>query len=366
MNGVSKARGYSRSTRTTLISTHATVATAGGPLDALVTDPTLGQVVGSAEHAPGGPRLAEQRYLADLALLSMQAPPGTESTVLVAPPRDVDAGLEGAGAMIADTAALPWLRPATVAELDAGPPVDAGALVQPGDAPTLDPAGLADVRAAAAVREDLAGAVAEDPDSALSASDAAISRATATAWRHDPDGFRTSATALRSAMERLRGRVTLLAPADGTYSLGSTEAPLVLTVRNDLPVAVKVRLQVGTRGIRGLSISDIGLQTLAPGERTILQVPTAVRQSGGFAVDAQLTTPNGSPLGDRIELKVKSTAYGSISLLITFGAAGLLGLLFLRRLVLFILRRRATATRGDGAGAPEGAAVPLPPNRSPV
>jgi hypothetical protein len=88
-----------------------------------------------------------------------------------------------------------------------------------------------------------------------------------------------------------------------------------------------------------------------------------VRQSGGFAVTAQLTTPGHEPLGDRILMQVKSTAYGSISLLITIGAAVLLGLLFLRRLVNLVLRRRRAAAEG---GAPEGVAAPLPPNRSPV
>ena len=79
----------------------------------------------------------------------------------------------------------------------------------------------------------------------------------------------------------------------------------------------------------------------------------------------------GGPLGDRIQLQVRSTAYGSISLLITIGAAVLLGLLFLRRLVRYLLRRRSS-TPGDedgdlpGGSAPEGAAVPLPPTRSPV
>jgi len=159
--------------------------------------------------------------------------------------------------------------------------------------------------------------------------------------------------------------VTLLAPADGTYSLGSSDAPLVLTVRNDLPIAVRVLLQVHARGTRGLSIDDIGVQTLAPGQRTTLKVPTQVRQSGGFAVTAQLTTPNGAPLGDRISLQVKSTAYGSISLLITIGAAVLLGLLFLRRLVNVILRRRRAAA-APLLSAPQGPTDANPPNRSPV
>jgi hypothetical protein len=166
-------------------------------------------------------------------------------------------------------------------------------------------------------------------------------------------------------MERLRERVSLLSPADGTYSLASSDAPLVLTVRNELPFAVEVLLQVQVRGNRGLSVGDIGPQTLAPGERTTLQVPTHVQQSGGFAVSAILTTPDGGPLGDRIDLQVKSTAYGPISLIITIGAAALLGLLFLRRLVLFVLRRRRAADAVP-PDAPEGAAVAQPPTRSPV
>ena len=343
---------------------HTTVSTPSGPVEALVADPTLADIVGTAEQSAGGARLAEQRYLAELAVLSMQAPAGTEQTVLVAPPRDVQAGPEGAGAMMADTAGLPWLRPAGADELFAVPAAAAGDLAGPGEAAGLDPAGMADVAAAVAVREDLAGAVDGDADAALQAYDAATARATSVAWRTDTDGFRASASALRSAMERLRGKVTLLAPADGTYSLGSSDAPLVLTVRNDLPVAVDVLLEVSTRGTRGLSISDIGVQTLAPGQRTTLQVPTEVRQSGGFAVTAQLTTPSGQPLGDRITLQVKSTAYGSISLIITIGAAVLLGLLFLRRLVNLVLRRRRAAA--TELGAPEGTTGALPPNRSPV
>ena len=80
-----------------------------------------------------------------------------------------------------------------------------------------------------------------------------------------------------------------------------------------------------------------------------------MQQSGGFAVTAQLTTPGGGPLGDRISLQVKSTAYGSISLIITIGAAVLLGLLFLRRLVNFILRRRRAAAAAPDRAPPEGA-----------
>jgi hypothetical protein len=344
---------------------HTSVPTASGPVETLVADPTLSSIVGSAEQTPGGARMAEQRYLAELAVLTLQAPAGTEQTVLVAPPRGVDAGPEGAGAMMADTSGLPWLRATGPDELFAAPSVPAGDLTTPGDGVGLDPTGLADITAAEALRQDLAGAVVGDADAALQAYDAAIARSASVAWRADGAGFRGAAHSLRGALERLRGRVTLLAPADGTYSLGSSDAPLVLTVRNDLPIAVQVLLQVQTRGTRGLSIGDIGVQTLLPDQRTTLKVPTQVRQSGGFAVTAQLTTPGGAPLGTRISLQVKSTAYGSISLLITIGAAVLLGLLFLRRLINFILRRRRAAAAPE-LGAPEGATGTHPSNRSPV
>ncbi|MDQ1661841.1 MAG: hypothetical protein QOJ68_1821 [Blastococcus sp.] len=336
-----------------------TVQTPAGPLGVLVADPVLGSVVGSAEHTPGGPRLAEQRYLAELAVLDQQARPGSSQTVLVAPPRAVDPSPEGAGAMMADTTGSPWLRPGSVAGLQAAVGTPAGKPSDRVDGGRLDAAGLTELGRAVAVRDDLAGAV-QNPGLTLGAYDAAIARTASVAWRSDAVGFRTAADGLWGSLESLRARVTLLAPANGTYSLASSDAPLVLTVRNDLPFAVSVVLDLRIRGNRGLSIDHIGAQVLPQGQRTTLQVPAHVRQSGSFAVTAALTTPSGGMLGSLVEMQVKSTTYGSISLLITFGAAGLLGLLFLRRLVLFILRRR------HAAAVPAPPVALEPPTRSPV
>ncbi|WP_166509493.1 DUF6049 family protein [Blastococcus sp. TF02-8] len=341
---------------------HTTVPVEGGTVDVLVADPALTAVVGGAEDTPGGPRLAEQRYLAELAALTLQSPPGSQQTLLVAPPRDVRSGPEGAGAMMADTAGLPWLRPETLQGLGAVPTADAGGLTGPPDVRRLDPEGTATLAAAVAARDDLAGAVVGDAGTALQAYDAGIARTASVLWSGDPEGFRAAATAARRAVERLRSRVTVVAPADGTYSLASSTAPLVLTVDNDLPFAVQVLLQVRTRGSRGLSIGDIGAQTLAPAERTILEVPTDVRQSGGFAVTAMVTTPSGTPLGQQVDMQVKSTAYGPISLSITIGAASLLALLFLRRFVNLLRRRRRSAAAAEVP--PPG--LSAPPTRSPV
>ena len=199
--------------------------------------PRSGAVAGGAEEAPGGPRLAEQRYLAELALITLQAPARQrpDRAGRAAPRRRRrargrrrDDGRHRRAALAA---------PGHVAgPARASRPPTRGAVAEPRDAVLLDPAGLADVTAAVATRDDLAGAVAGDAGAALQAYDAAISRATSVAWRGDPEGFRAAARDLRSTMDGLRQRVSLLSPADGTYSLASSDAPLVLTVRNDLPV----------------------------------------------------------------------------------------------------------------------------------
>jgi hypothetical protein len=363
--GGDAALGLDRTTATAAT----TVATTGGSLRALVGDGRLGSLA-DAGQAAGGPRVAEQRYLAELALLSLQTPAGGATpTVLVTPPRTVDADPDAVAAMMTDATTAPWLQPASVESLATGPAAGAGppaALAAPG-APALDPSGLATLTAAATLRDAVAGAAVHDAAGALAPYDAAIARNASVEWRADATGFRAAARDLRATMTQLADRVTLVAPADGTYSLASNNAPLVLTVRNDLPFAVQVRLQLRTTNV-GLQLGDIGRQTLQPGQRATLQVPTDAHHVGGFTVVATLTTPSGKALGDPVQIRVKTTAYGPIGLIITIGAGALLGLLFLRRLIRFILRRRRGTRSGDGpAGpAPEGAALPLPPTRSPV
>ncbi|MGY1727639.1 DUF6049 family protein [Geodermatophilus sp. SYSU D01062] len=338
-----------------------TVPGTDGPVEALVADAGLSSVVGTADTAEGGPRVAEQRYVAELVLVSQQTPasPAGQS-VLVAPPRDVDPDPETVAAMITDTA-LPGLRPASLTDLSAGPVADAGTPVDQAGAAVLDPAGMAGLVAATALRDDLAGAVVEEPATVLAGYDAALARAASVAWRDDPAGFTTAAGDVRDTLAGLRERVTLVAPADGTYSLASSDAPLVLTVQNDLPFAVRVLVEARTRDKVGLTIGELDAQELAPEQRTTLEVPTEVRQSGRFAVTASLTTPDGGPLGDDVAIQVRSTAYGTISLSITIGAAVLLGLLFLRRGVLFLRRRGRPEEE-----LPDGAGTAFPPSRSPV
>jgi hypothetical protein len=343
-----------------------------GQLTTLVADPLLGDVLSDADTAVGGQRAAEQRFLAELAVITSQAERdaaagGTATpTVLVVPRRLVDVSPVAASALMADTVQQPWLSTASLDQLAAGPTAAAGDLVTSTDTGQLAGSALREVADAIAVRDDFAAAVVDDPDTVLAPYDAAIARATATAWRTDTAGFAAVAGDLRATLDRLREQVSLVEPADGTYSLASSDAPLVLTVANDLPFAVQVRVRLETVANAGLTTPDGELQTLAPGLRTPLEVPVQVRQSGSFAVTATITTPDGGELGRPVQLQIKSTVYGTVTVAITIGAAALLALLFLRRLVLFVLRRRRGRGAPTGVDPAAGDPSMLPPSRSPV
>ena len=128
-------------------------------------------------------------------------------------------------------------------------------------------------------------------------------------------------------LARLEAQVQLQTPG-GTYTLASESSPLLLVVRNGLPVAVSVRISV--TGPPGLAVTDIGVQQLPASSARQLMLPTSVGRTGQFAVDVTLTTAGGGSLGPATRVLVRSTAYGTATAAVT-GAAGLLLLLLVGR-----------------------------------
>jgi hypothetical protein len=122
--------------------------------------------------------------------------------------------------------------------------------------------------------------------------------------------------------------VTIVNPG-GSYTLATEHSPLPLALRNDLPVPIKVRLQLETPP--GMTVTDIGVQELPPGYLP-LRVPIEVHFTQRVAVDVTLRTPDGLPLGDPVRLSVHSNAYGKLLFAITITAAAVLVMLAGRRL----------------------------------
>ena len=137
------------------------------------------------------------------------------------------------------------------------------------------------------------------------------------------------------------------------YSLGTSDAPLLVTVANGLPVTMEVRLSISSTA--GLRVAPIAPQRIPPLGRRQVQVSAEVMRSGQFAVRRRCGPRPGALLGPPSRLRVRSTAYGTITLWLT-GCAGVL------LVVLAVRAGRAPDPRRAGpipqAGPAPAAATP--------
>lgn len=322
---------------------------------ALVPDPDVTSLLQKAKRFSGGPRLAEQRFLTELAMITAEAPSKGRELIVV-PPRRWDPDPVSASAMLDDTVSMSWLSSGSAAELARQQPqVDRGVLVYPKEGSHAElPADLVRAVAQAAGRiGDFRTALLDTTSAARTVDplDATLRLAVSSAWRDDHRTGQRFVQSLLARIEKLRSGVHIVKPSgSGVYSLASPNSPLFLTVANRLDVPVQFKLKITSRGASGFSVGDIGEQVIQAHSRRTIQVPAHVDRAGVFIVDALITSPEGQSLGDNngapVELTVRSTAYGVIGLTITGAALALFLLLAIRRL----LRQTRGRRRGGGGG----------------
>ena len=324
---------------------------------ALVSDPVVERLLArGAVATAGGPRLAEQRLLAELAMVTAEAP-NDSRTILLAPPRRWSPSAGYADALAADVSRIPWLT-----ELDAlqaagsTEPVDRGPLAYPADARRHEIAG-AQVSALGTVQAEV-----DDFRSALDNEDArevlgpygdAVRRSGSSAWRGSPAAGHAYVTALLRQIEGLRSRVTMSSSATGDYTLASSDSPLLITLDNRLSVPVSVRIKLTTPA--GFEVRDVGVQQLPAGGKRTVKVLASVQRTGMFTVKGQATTPDGGALGNETTLSVRSTAYGGLAL----GITGLAFVVLVAAVVVRLVRR----LRARGGEAPVAAGSPADRSR---
>jgi len=135
-------------------------------------------------------------------------------------------------------------------------------------------------------------------------------------------------TTVGRTVEDLFKAVSIVNPG-GSYTLASERSPLPLALRNDLPVPIRVQLDI--EAPRGMIVTDLGEIVLPPGFLP-LKVPIEVHFTQRVAVDVSLRTTEGLPLGEPVRLSVHSNAYGQLLFFITLSAGAVLVLLAGRRL----------------------------------
>ncbi|MFC5996105.1 DUF6049 family protein [Pseudonocardia hispaniensis] len=270
--------------------------------------------------------------------------PGSSGPLVLAPPHQWAADGTGADALLSAVSRMldeGLLQPRSLAAVvTAGPPADSRSrrLFYPvsAGAREIPPALIDRVRTTGDEINRLRGAAQSEPGVGASPADVfdpmlrATLRATSAAWRGRPDLAGRSEAMISDRIRELRSSVRVLEPP-GPYSLGTNEAPLLLTVANGLPVAMTVLVELHSTA--GLKVAPIPQQRVPPLGRIQVRVNAEVTRSGQFAVDATVRTPDGGSLGPPTRLQVRSTAYGTITVWLTAIAGVLLVVLVLRRML---------------------------------
>ncbi|HEX2263221.1 MAG TPA: DUF6049 family protein [Pseudonocardiaceae bacterium] len=201
----------------------------------------------------------------------------------------------------------------------------------------------ADVQRARDVLRDLQVATVLDPTANLKPVDLldplrlGLLRAVSSAWRGQPNRAMQVTQQQRDRLGELRRSVRIV-QSPGPYILAASDSPLLITVSNELPVGVQVQLSLSETA--GLRAGAVGLQLVPARSTRQFVIPAEVSRAGQFSVEARLSTPGGTPLGEPSRLQVRSTAFGTVTVALTVGAAAVLVLLVVRGIVRRVRRAR--------------------------
>jgi len=364
------------------------VPIAGTSRFAVLTDPLLAQAAGGSTGpaapapGPGGAAvtatpagtdapLSTQDTIGTLAFRAETPTAGDGGPLVLAPPQRWAADGDGARALLQAADQLisaGELVPAPPAGLlSAGP--DPGTAARPllyplaSGAQEIPGSVVAAIRATQKEVADLRSAVVPGSGVGISANEVfapllrGLVRPASASLRADPAAATAAAAVGAGRIDGVRSAVRVLEPPS-PYSLGTSDAPLPLTVANGLPLTVQVRIQITSTA--GLRVAPIAPVQIPPLGRRQVSVNAQITRSGQFTVDASVLTPNGKVLGPPSRLKVRSTVYGTITVWLTVGAGVLLVVLVVRRMV---RRIRGGAGRHPG---PDARTDPTPPPTAPT
>ena len=160
---------------------------------------------------------------------------------------------------------------------------------------------------------------------------------------------RESVLATTGYLRTLLSRIRVTTPPGVTLSSATGRLPA--TIVNDLDQPVTVRLDATSDIPMSLSVPD-EIQVAAGGRQGVLLEATT-RQQGIHNVSLLVTSVDGTPLGGRADLPIRSSQVsGVIWLIMGSGAALLFGAIALR----LVRRLRASRREGREAGSPVEAA----------
>lgn len=334
---------------------HARMSTTSGALDRLVPDGTLSAMLVDPSTVQAGTTSATtaQRALAELAVIAREdeASPGP---VLLAPGRDQVPDPVAVETVVHALRTAPWVQVDPVSTLLVGTAtrVDAptGRVTANDEIPTSQVTTLAETRAHAV---DFS-AVTPDPATLLAGVDEETLAPLALAWRTDPPGRTTLAKGVvKSVTERTVG--LSIAPLSDLNVI-SAEAPVRVTLRNELEVPATVQLVMTPRKAC-LQVDPIDAVTIDPASSAIVAVNLRATANCDVTVTATLESTDGDVVAAprqftaRVSPTIESVGTYAVGALLVVGLV--LG-------IVRTVRRGQSARRGARTEAETGPAPTLP------
>jgi hypothetical protein len=339
-------------------SAHTTVTARDGNLDALLVDGGLSAAVQDGADNPADAALDVQRVLCELLMIQAELP-GDQRTIVIAPDRRWAPSSTYATALLAGSGRVPWIAPVSLAQAAETPVYDKvqrDPLAYPpatGNRPSgrlaeLPRRYLRTVRGLKA-RLDTFAAILPPGNAKARTFDDALLRALSSRWRSDVGLADQRLETLRDELGSAMRQVHIASRPGSLVTLTSHSGTVPITVANDLDTPVHV--VVGINSDQHLRIAGRGrvAKTILPHRQVPFDLRATAKTSGVFPLTVSLYTPGpGSRLyGEPVNLLVRSTAYGTVALVITVGATAML----LVAVVIRLTRRGLTARRvGRSAG----------------
>jgi hypothetical protein len=326
-------------------SAHTVLDTDEGPVQTLLSDSGLDADVESGINSPDGTRLSLQEFLAETLMIQAEGP-GDRRYVVVTPNRRWDPTPSYAAALVADTGKVPWVHPVSLAAVRDSPlytKVERQPLTYPQSArrAELSPGYLAQV---STLRSDVSkfSAILPQGTPSIGSYTTAEEQALSSAWRDQQRVAKAQLATVIASIGAQLAQVHITSNNKSYVTLTSHGGKVPVTISNNLDTAVSVVVHVVANQRLTLSNGGRLTVTIPPHQQTAVEIHAAAKTSGVFSLQVQLFTPKGQgkPYGNIVTLYVRSTAYGTITLVITGAATAALMIAVAIRLT-----RRALAAR---------------------
>lgn len=324
----------------------------GSGMTAVVSDKAISDIFSGDLSTPGSQTLAEQRFLAETLMITLELP-STPRSLLVTPPRNMSAGAARALSAALEYAVQgKWAAGASlksVSTANAGsdadhtvPPVSKyPAKARAGELSSSTLNQVMGVQNRLGVLEKILTLKYR----VINPFSTAIARSLSTAWRASPSGGDAYRASMQDYLTNLQSAVKILPKSD--LKLTGTSGTIPVTVQNDLQQPVNgLRLVLSSSNWLRLNISQAQNVTVDGGGRNkTFSFKAGARANKGVDVTAQLyTTADNHPFGNPISFEVNVTSVtGGVVWVLAIG-----GLLVLLAGLRMYGQRKKRATLGEG------------------